>query len=117
VSSNLTCLTGCLFERGALRHTPAGVPVVEFMLEHHSTQIEADVARKVDCVMDCVVMGPLAQLLTGARLGGALRATGFLAARGLKRKTPVLHVNTIEFLEGNENGIQTERQTRPQGQE
>lgn len=73
--------------------------------------------RKVDCVMDCLAMGPLAQLLTSARLGGALQATGFLAARSLKRKTPVLHINTIDFLEGNEDGIQTERQGGPQGQE
>jgi primosomal replication protein N len=117
VSVNLTCLTGGLLERGALRHTPAGIPVVEFVLEHRSIQLEAGVERKVECVMDCLAAGPLAPLLTGARLGGMLQATGFLAARGLKRKTPVLHVNTIEFLEGNEDGIQTERQTRPQGQE
>jgi primosomal replication protein N len=109
VVSNLTCLTGCLLERGALRHTPAGIPVVEFVLEHHSTQLETGMPRKVDCVMDCLAMGSLAQLLTGARLGGMLKATGFLAARSLKRRTPVLHVNTIDFLEGNEDGIQTER--------
>ena len=115
--TNLTCLTGGFLERGALRHTPAGIPVVEFVLEHRSTQLEAGMARKVDCLMDCLAMGTLAQLLTGAKLGGALQVTGFLAARSLKRKTPVLHVNTIDFLEGNKDGIQTERQGRPQGQE
>jgi len=30
--------------------------------------------------------------------------SGFLAAKSRNSKTPVLHVQTIEFLEGNENG-------------
>jgi primosomal replication protein N len=109
VSSNLTQLAGVLFERGALRHTPAGIPVIEFVLTHHSTQIEATIERQVTCDMECVAMGTTAHLLANARLGDTLQLAGFLAARSLKRRTPVLHVNTIEFFEGNEHGIQTER--------
>jgi primosomal replication protein N len=33
-----------------------------------------------------------------------LKVDGFLAARGRQSKAPVLHVNTLEFLEGKENG-------------
>ena len=109
MSSNLTQLSGCLLERGALRRTPAGIPVLEFTLAHQSTQIESDVERKVECEMGCIVVGQLAHVLANTKPGDALKLTGFLAARSLKRRTPVLHVNTIEFLEGTENGIQTKR--------
>ena len=90
--SNLTQLSGRLLERGALRRTPAGIPVLEFTLAHGSTQVEADSERKV---------------LLAAGVGDGIRVTGFLAARSLKRRSPMLHVNTVEFVEGTENGIQT----------
>jgi primosomal replication protein N len=98
---NLAQLSGILQERGALRRTPAGVAVLDFSLMHESMQIEASVERKVDCEMDCVAIGNQAQILATVKPGAALTVSGFLAARSLKRKTPVLHVNTIEFVEGN----------------
>ena len=103
---NLTQLSGRLLERGALRRTPAGIPVLEFLLAHVSTQVEADVERKVECEMACVAMGRPAQVLLAARPGDGIRVAGFLAARSLKRRSPMLHVNTVEFVEGTENGIQ-----------
>ena len=105
-SSNLTQLSGRLLERGALRRTPAGVPVLEFLLAHVSTQVEADVERKVECEMACVAMGRPAQVLLAAKPGDRVKLEGFLAARSLKRRSPMLHVNTVEFVEGNQNGIQ-----------
>ena len=110
--SNLTQLSGRLLERNALRHTPAGVPVVEFLLAHASVQIEADIERRVECEMSCVAVGRQARVLAAANAGDAMRVSGFLAARSLKRRTPILHVNTVEFVEGTENGIQTEEQDR-----
>jgi primosomal replication protein N len=106
--SNLTQLSGRLLERDALRRTPAGIPVIEFLLTHTSVQTEADSERKVECEMACVAMGLAANVMTAVKPGDALRLTGFLAARSLKRRSPILHVNTVEFVEGNENGIQAE---------
>ena len=57
--------------------------------------------------MACVVLGVPAGLLNVARLGDQLAVTGFVAAKSLKSRAPVLHVKDIEFQEGNENGIQT----------
>ena len=51
-----------------------------------------------------VALGENARWLQAAPLGGAVKLTGFLAAKSRKSKAPVLHVNTLEFLEGNENG-------------
>jgi primosomal replication protein N len=100
-------LSGRLQARDAQRYTPAGQPVVEFRLEHESEQYEAGHGRRVSCQVACVALGAPASLLVAAKLGDGLRLKGFLAAKSLKNPTPVLHVNEIEFVEGNENGIQT----------
>ena len=51
-----------------------------------------------------LALGDVARWLEAASLGALLKVGGFLAARSQKSKTPVLHLNSIEFLEGNENG-------------
>jgi primosomal replication protein N len=79
--------------------------VLNFRVAHTSQQVEAGVERAVDCEISAVILGVTAQLLTGAKLGDMLRLTGFLAAKSLKSRTLVLHVNEIEFLEGNQHGI------------
>jgi primosomal replication protein N len=80
------------------------VPVSEGVLEHASEQIEADAMRQVACEILVIALGQAARWLQAAPLGGAVKLTGFLAAKSRNSKTPVLHVNSIEFLEGNENG-------------
>lgn len=102
---NLTHLSGRLIERDALRRTPAGVPVLEFQLAHTSTQTEAEIARKVECEVSCVAIGRPAQVLATAKPGDALTLSGFLAPRSLKQRSLKLHVTTVEFMEGIENGI------------
>ena len=79
--------------------------MVEFRISHVSEQIEAGTPRRVECEMPCVLLGPMANLLTDAKPGDGLKIGGFLAARSLKNPTPVLHVNTMEFLEGIQNGF------------
>ena len=105
LSDNLTVFGGSLLELAALRYTPAGIPALNFRIAHASEQVEAGVKRQVECEMACVAMGQMAQLLAAARPGDALRLTGFLSAKSLKSRTPVLHVNAIEFLEGMNHGI------------
>lgn len=63
--------------------------------------------RQVECEVACVALGVSAGLLAAASLGDRLTITGFLAAKSLKSRSPVLHVKEIEFQEGNENGFQT----------
>jgi primosomal replication protein N len=108
VAANRVDMSGQLLARGALRHTPAGIAVIEFSLGHASRQEEADAMRRVECEVACVALGVPAGLLAAARLGDRLRVQGFLAAKSLKNRSAVLHVKEIEFQEGNENGIQTE---------
>jgi len=96
---NRTELAGQLQERGSLRYTPAGVPVIEFRIAHASEQIEAATPRRVECELACVAVGALALLLKESSVGVLVVVGGFLAARSIKQKTPVLHVTTIEFAE------------------
>ncbi|MHB1375510.1 MAG: primosomal replication protein N [Thauera sp.] len=84
-----------------LRRTPAGIPVASCVLTHTSKQVEAGLTREVSVELQAVALGDLAAVLAAAVPGSALRASGFLAAKSLRSRTPVLHLNTIEFLEGN----------------
>jgi primosomal replication protein N len=98
-AANRTELSGVLAERGSLRYTPAGVPVIEFRITHSSEQIEAELPRRVECELACVSLGNMALLLKDVQPGIALTASGFISARSLKQKTPVLHVTSVEFTE------------------
>jgi primosomal replication protein N len=93
-----------LVERKILRYTPAGVQVSEGRLLHGSSQVESGVARLVELEIAILALGDSARWLEAAPLGGVVQVTGFLAAKSRNSKAPVLHVNKLEYLEGNENG-------------
>jgi primosomal replication protein N len=94
-------ISGVVSELKALRHTPAGVPVVEFRLRHESERAEAGGKRKVQAEVDAVAFEAQARLLAAGTLGRQLKAEGFLCAKSRQSKKPVLHVTNIEFAEGN----------------
>ena len=103
---NRLCLEAELLELQPLRRTPAGVPVAGCSLQHASRQLEAGVERDVAVELQAVAVGERASVLAAAAPGMALRVSGFLAARSLRSRSPVLHLNKIEFLEGRKNGDQ-----------
>jgi primosomal replication protein N len=94
-------ITGVITEAKALRHTPAGVPVLEFRLRHDSERVEAAARRKVSAEVEAVAFEAQARLLAAGALGRQLKAEGFLCAKSRRSRKPVLHVTNIEFLEGN----------------
>jgi len=102
---NEVCIAGELIERAALRYTPAGVPVVNFTLRHVSRQTEAAALRQVDCEIQAVTLGQESELIAATPLGTGLELSGFLAAKSLRQRQPILHVTHIEFLEGQDHGI------------
>ena len=93
-------LSGKLIELDALRHTPAGIPVVNFRLSHTSEQIEAGHARAVQCEMAALAFEREARLIAAARLGMQVKVSGFLAGKSRDSKQLVLHATNIEFVEG-----------------
>jgi len=87
-------------ELKALRHTPAGVPVVEFRLRHESQREEAGARRRVNAEIDAIAFEAQARLIAKSAPGRGLRAEGFLCARSRRSRRPVLHVTRVEFEEG-----------------
>lgn len=106
--SNTLCIEATLVECAPMRYTPAGVPVVSCVLGHASRQLENGVERDVECELPAVALGELASQMAVAACGWRLEATGFLAAKSKRSKAPVLHMTNIKFLEGTDNGFQTQ---------
>ena len=93
-------LSGNLVELDALRHTPAGIPVVNFRLRHASEQTEAGAKRAVQCEVAGLAFDREARLMAAAKPGMQVKVTGFLAEKSRDSRQLVLHATNIEFVEG-----------------
>jgi primosomal replication protein N len=82
-----------------LRFTPAGVPVVEFKIDHQSEQDEAGSKRKIGAEITAVAFEAQARLVAKAKPGSGVKLEGFLGAKSKRSKRIVLHVTNIEFME------------------
>jgi len=80
------------------------VPVTECVIGHQSEQVEAGSPRRVECEIQAIGLGETARWLQAATPGVMVRLTGFMAAKSQNSKQLRLHVTTIEFVEGNQNG-------------
>lgn len=98
--ANRVTVSGTLIELDTLRHTPGGVPVLKFRIQHESLQTEASGSRKVNCEIAAVAFEREAKLLAAAKLGSKLTITGFLAAKSRTSRSLVLHAAEIQFEEG-----------------
>lgn len=88
-----------MVEKGALRYTPAGVPLIRFRIVHRSRQEEAGGLRLVQCELPALAAGELACTLATWPREADVRCEGFLARAGRERGELVLHVQTIELTE------------------
>ena len=79
-----------------LRYTPAGIPLLSFVLQHASEQVEAGLKRKVECEVNAVALGNLAK--QNIQLGANIKAKGFLAKRSTKSTQLVLHIEKLEVI-------------------
>ena len=89
---NQVALDARLVKRGALRYTPAGIPVIDLLVGHKSIQLEAGKEREARCEVEAVAVGDLAARLNRAKLNQPLRLSGFLTQRSIKDRNLVLHV-------------------------
>ena len=97
MSSNQVILNGTIVELDALRHTPAGIPILKFRIAHESAQTESGTERKVGCEIAAVAFEREAKLAATMPLGSAVTVTGFLERKGRSSRTLVLHAKQIEF--------------------
>ncbi len=82
-----------------IRYTPAGIPLLSFVLQHASEQIEAGLKRKVECEVNAVALGEIADVFKkqNIQLGDNINAKGFLAKRSAKSTQLVLHIEKMEI--------------------
>jgi primosomal replication protein N len=74
---------------------------VQFSIAHESEQIEAGAKRTVKAELQAVAFEAQARLIAGAQPGRDVELQGFLGAKSRRSRKNVLHVTTIEFVEGN----------------
>jgi primosomal replication protein N len=101
---NAVALRGQLTEVEPLRHTPAGIPLLHFRLQHRSLQIEAGFRRQVECEMSAVAMGEVAVKLARLQAGHTVRVSGFINRRNRMSKQLILHATEAEISEDDSHG-------------
>ena len=99
---NRVDLSGKVIEISALRHTPAGLPVLAFKVGHVSEQIEAGAKRQVQCEVPVIAIGEPVKMASGLKIGDLVSVEGFLSRRGLNSPQLTLHVNRIALIEEKE---------------
>lgn len=87
-------INGVVLAIEPLRYTPAGLPLLSFVLQHASEQIEAGLKRKVECEVNAVAIGNIAK--QHIQQGSVIKVKGFLAKRSAKSSQLVLHVKQLQ---------------------
>lgn len=96
MSCNRLELSGEVVVLEALRHTPAGIPVLSLTIKHASIQIEAGMKRQADCEVSAMAMGDLTKKAQTLQIGDQIKVSGFLVRKSLKNDRLVLHLNELE---------------------
>ena len=92
---NQVALSARIAETSALRYTPAGLPALDFRLEHESEVLEAGQARQVKAAIRALAIGSVAESIVRQPVGSAWAFRGFLATPR-NGKHPVLHIQSFE---------------------
>jgi primosomal replication protein N len=92
VKRNQVVIDGRLLKRATLRHTPAGIPVIDLVIDHRSMQTEAGGQREARCEVEALAIGELAVRLSTQKLNQPLQIKGFLTQHSVKDRRLVLHV-------------------------
>ncbi len=98
MNRNTVGLTATLAALEPLRHTPAGLPVIEFTLRHASGQTEAGHQRTVEFEMTAKAAGDLATRIAEQQTGCQVAVQGFLNRKHRLSRQLVLHVTNIEVI-------------------
>lgn len=97
MESNSLALSGALVAIEPLRHTPAGVPLLNFKLAHKSQQLEAGLKRQVECEMNGVAIGDEAVEMSRLQAGQAISVSGFLNRKNRMSTQLILHVTKHNY--------------------
>jgi len=96
--SNSLQLSAQVTQEDVLRYTPAGIAILQIWLSHLSEQEEICIKRKVDCVIQGVLVGQQAIDYAGKLMGHSIEAVGFLAKRSLSNTRLVFHIQQLKLI-------------------
>jgi len=99
VERNAVALSGELKDVEPLRHTPAGIPLLNFKLAHKSQQMEAGFKRQAECELSGIAIGEVAVALSRMEAGAAVSLEGFLNRKNRMSAQLVLHVTQARTSE------------------
>lgn len=89
---NAVAVSGELKDVEPLRHTPAGIPLLNFTLTHKSQQIEAGYKRQVECELNGIAIGEVAVVMSRMPPGAMVNVEGFLNRKNRMSAQLILHV-------------------------
>lgn len=101
MTDNFLRLAGVVTEKPTFKTSPSGVQHCNFVVEHRSTQEEAELPRNTFCYMPVAVSGLLAnQLKNKLSKGMQIRASGFITYHQSKNQLGklVMHAQYIEQI-------------------
>ena len=84
-------------ELSPVRYTPAGIPAINFILEHGSEIIEAGVNRQVKLTIRAIAFGTLAEQAAKLSLISSFKFTGFLI-NARTSKGVVFHIQALHLI-------------------
>jgi primosomal replication protein N len=93
---NRLVISGALIQVDPLRYSPAGVPIVEAVVHHRSSQTVASQARQVECELTVQASGSLASQLAQIAVGTQVKMEGALNRRSVNSRQLLLILNRIE---------------------
>jgi primosomal replication protein N len=99
VACNRTRICGRIIDKGSLRHTPAGVAVLRFLLAHRSEQQTGQSRRRVECLIPAMAFEALAETIARWPRDAQVVCEGYLTRKSRTEPQLVLHVQTIELTD------------------
>lgn len=92
-------LTAVLSKVDTLRHTPAGIPILEVLLSHESWQEENGARYLAKFTLAAKIIGIQAQAWQHHQ-GKIVQVTGFLIQSGQRNDRPMLRIQNIQEYKG-----------------
>lgn len=80
-----------------LRYSPAGIPILDFMLKHESSVVEADKSRVIQLKLKSITIGVLAEKICNFQIGSTWFFNGFLSS-SQNMKSITYHVQEIHTV-------------------
>lgn len=95
---NETIICGKIIKLGILRYTPAGIAVIEFIVNHVSHQVEAGVVRQIKCEILAIALGQIALTVAELKVDNKVKLMGFLNRKSHMNQQLVLHTNQVVLI-------------------